>query len=209
MIGLKISMKFKFLSMLKDVLPIRDIFLFDWTYTQLFTIAMFNKSGLKPRSLKNSDVFINWEWKLFLPLQCKSDDIKRACLTRDSSSLDCIYKMYLRIFLWKVIFKVEPVTPDWVKSFFEIYKTSIDVFGPQGRRRLVVYILKWYFRLSKKSFVVFKIWFAARILIAIFVPAMLPAWWSRDPKSSFRLLFNQPFCCETRVRGQFVASQVQ
>ena len=46
-----------------------------------------------------------WEWKLFLPLQFKSNDIKEACLTRDSSSLDCIYKMYLRIFWLIVIFK--------------------------------------------------------------------------------------------------------
>ena len=43
-------------------------------------------------------MFIKWEWKLFLPLQCKSNEIKKACLTKDFSSLDCIYKMYLRIF---------------------------------------------------------------------------------------------------------------
>ena len=50
-------------------------------------MAISNKSGLKSGSLKYSDIFIKWEWKLFLPLQCKSNDIKTACLTRDSSSL--------------------------------------------------------------------------------------------------------------------------
>ena len=37
-----------------------------------------------------------------MPLQCKSNDIKKTCSTRDSSSLDCIYKMYLRI-LWLIV----------------------------------------------------------------------------------------------------------
>ena len=39
--------------------------------------------------------------------------------------------------------------------------------GPHRRRRFVVYILRQYFRLSKKSFVLFKIWLAARRIIAI------------------------------------------
>ena len=84
MIGFKRSIKFKFLRMLKGVLPIWDVFLFHWTY-----IAFYHsyKSGLKSGSLKYSDIFIKWEWKLFLPLQCKSNDIKKTCLTRDSSSL--------------------------------------------------------------------------------------------------------------------------
>ena len=34
-----------------------------------------------------------------MPLQCKSNETKKAYLTKDSSSLDGIYKMYLRIFL--------------------------------------------------------------------------------------------------------------
>ena len=68
-------------------------------------MATSNKSGLKSGSLKYSDVFVKWEKKLFLPLQCKSNDIKKACLTSDSSSLDCIYKMYFRIFWLTVIFK--------------------------------------------------------------------------------------------------------
>ena len=60
-----------------------------------------------------------------------------------------------------------------------------------------------FFRLSKKSSVLFrKIWFAARRLITILSLARSP----RDPKSSFRSLLKQPFCCETRVRGQFVAN---
>ena len=69
-------------------------------------MAISNKSGLKSGSLIKVFWHIHkWEWKLFLPLQCKSNDIKKACLTRDSSSLDSIYKMYLRIFWLIVIFK--------------------------------------------------------------------------------------------------------
>ena len=56
--------------------------------------------------------------------------------------------------------------------------------GPHRRRRFVVYILKQYFRLSKKSFVLFKIWLAARRLIAILSLAAPP----RDPNISFRPL---------------------
>ena len=37
--------------------------------------------------------------------------LKKACLTRDSSSLDCIYKMYLRIFWLIVIFKRKRPSP--------------------------------------------------------------------------------------------------
>ena len=48
----------------------------------------------------------------------------------------------------------------------------------------------------------FKIWLAALRLIAILSLARLP----RDPKSSFRSLLKQLFCCGTRVRGQFVAN---
>ena len=60
-----------------------------------------------------------------------------------------------------------------------------------------------FFRLSKKSSVLFrKIWFAARRLIAILSLARSP----RDPKNSFRSLLKQLFCCETRVRGQFVTN---
>ena len=58
---------------------------------------------------------------------------------------------------------------------------------PHRRRRFVVYILKQYFRLSKKSFVLFKIWLAARRLIAILSLAGPP----RDPKISFRPLKNR------------------
>ena len=56
--------------------------------------------------------------------------------------------------------------------------------GPHRRRRFVVYILKQYFRLSKKSFVLFEIWLAARRLIAILSLTGPP----RDPKISFRSL---------------------
>ena len=56
--------------------------------------------------------------------------------------------------------------------------------GPHRRRRFVVYILRQYFKLSKKSFVLFKIWLAARRLIAILSLAGPP----RDPKISFRSL---------------------
>ena len=43
--------------------------------------------------LKYSDISIKWEWKLLLPLQYKSNDIKKDCLTKDSSSLGLMYKM--------------------------------------------------------------------------------------------------------------------
>ena len=42
---------------------------------------------------------LNESGSYFLPLQCESNDIRKACLTRDSSSLDCIYKMYFENFL--------------------------------------------------------------------------------------------------------------
>ena len=48
----------------------------------------------------------------------------------------------------------------------------------------------------------FKIWLAARRLIAILSLARPP----QDPKSSFRSLLKQLFCCETRAIGQFVAN---
>ena len=66
--------------------------------TQPFTIAVSNESGLKSGRLKYSDIFVNAKWKLFLPLQCKSNDIKKDCLTKLTFLVDCIYKMYLKMF---------------------------------------------------------------------------------------------------------------
>ena len=60
---------------------------------KFFTIAVSNRSVLKSGRLKYSDISIKWEWKLLLPLQYKSNDIKKDCLTKDSSSLDLIYEM--------------------------------------------------------------------------------------------------------------------
>ena len=71
--------------------------------------------------------------------------------------------------------------------------------------RLVVYIVKQYFGLSKKSFVLFKIHLAAQRLIAVLLLARPP----HDPKSSLPSLLKQRFCCETCDRGQFVASPTQ
>ena len=58
------------------------------------------------------------------------------------------------------------------------------------------------FQTFEEVFVLFKIWLAARRLIAILSLARPP----RDPKSSFRSLLKQLFCCEARVRCQFVAN---
>ena len=47
------------------------------------------------------DIFIKWQWKLFLPLQCKSNDIKKACLTRDSSTSDVFENFFWLIVIFK------------------------------------------------------------------------------------------------------------
>ena len=52
-------------------------------------------------------------------------------------------------------------------SLFSYIDSTRFLSGPHRRQRFVVYILKEYFRLSKKCFVLFKIWLAARRLIAI------------------------------------------
>ena len=59
-----------------------------------------------------------------------------------------------------------------------------------------------YARLLKKSFVVFQIWLAAQRLLAIL---SLAGSATLRPKKLVQLTL-QLFCCETRVRGQFVAS---
>ena len=61
--------------------------------TKFFIIAVSNKSVLKSGRLKYSDISIRRERKLLLPLQYKSNDFKKDCLTKDSSSLDLIYTM--------------------------------------------------------------------------------------------------------------------
>ena len=55
--------------------------------------CQYDISVLKSGMLKYSDIFIKWEWKLLLPLQYKSNDFKKDCLTKDSSSLGLMYKM--------------------------------------------------------------------------------------------------------------------
>ena len=57
----------------------------------------YDISVLKSGMLKYSDISIKWEWKLLLPLQYKSNDIKKDCLTKDSSFLGLMYKMYFAI----------------------------------------------------------------------------------------------------------------
>ena len=59
-----------------------------------------------------------------------------------------------------------------------------------------------YVRLLKKSFVLFQISLTAQRLLAILLLAGSATLW---PKKLVQLAL-QLFCCETRVRGQFVAS---
>ena len=59
-----------------------------------------------------------------------------------------------------------------------------------------------YVRLLKKSLVLFQIWLTAQRLLAILSLAGLA---TLRPKKLIQLVL-QLFCCETRVRGQFVAS---
>ena len=79
-------------------------------------------------------------------------------------------------------------------------------FLPDRRRRFVVYILKYYkyFRLSKKSFVLFKIWLAARRLAAILKlwAGLLATWKARSArfKNSFsyvKLVSEVSYCSKS------------
>ena len=71
-----------------------------------FFVNEHNNTITKPQAKKQrldrfkySAISIKWEWKLLLPLQYKSNDIKKDFLTKDSSSLGLIYKVSVEDFV--------------------------------------------------------------------------------------------------------------